>query len=141
LAVAAGATVIATSSSDEKLRFAKSLGATHTINYRTTPDWATEVQRLTGGKGVDHVVDVGGAGTIEQSLQSVRQGGLVSVVGVLSPTKAADLVPALLFGGKIGKLCILCETQLWDLTWFTSERGACDEQAYDRGAGSIGRDP
>ena len=69
-------------SDDAKLALAKSLGATYTINYyRTTPDWATEVQRLTAGQGVDHV---GGAGTIEQSLRSVRQGGLVSIVGILT---------------------------------------------------------
>jgi NADPH:quinone reductase-like Zn-dependent oxidoreductase len=57
-AVASGATVIATSSSDEKLRIATKLGARHVINYRTTPDWAAEVLKLTNGVGVDRVIEV-----------------------------------------------------------------------------------
>ncbi|OJD40765.1 nad-p-binding protein [Diplodia corticola] len=101
LASAAGATVIATSSTDEKLEVAKKLGATHVINYRKTPKWADEVLRITGGRGVDHVVDVGGAGTIEESLRSARTGGLVSVLGILTePKQQADLIPAILFGAK-----------------------------------------
>ena len=59
--------------------------------------------KITGGKGVDLVLDVGGAGTIEHSLRSVRQGGLVSVVGILSPAKEIDLVPAILYGAKTGQ--------------------------------------
>ena len=98
-----GATVIATSSSDEKLKVAEKLGATHLINYNATPEWADEVLRLTNGNGVDHVVDVGGGQTIEQSLKATRQGGVVSVVGILSETKKYDIVPALLYGAKIGK--------------------------------------
>jgi threonine dehydrogenase-like Zn-dependent dehydrogenase len=66
LAAALGATVIATSSSDDKLKVARELGATHTINYRTRPDWAGEVLRLTDGKGADMVVDVVDSSTIEQ---------------------------------------------------------------------------
>jgi NADPH:quinone reductase-like Zn-dependent oxidoreductase len=58
-AVASGATVIATSSSDEKLKAAKDLGAAHVINYRTTPDWDCEAIRLTGGLGIDRVIEVG----------------------------------------------------------------------------------
>ena len=89
-AKAIGATVIATSSSDEKLARAKDLGADHLINYRTTPDWATEARRLTGGRGVDTVVEVGGAGTFEQSLRAVRIGGVIGVIGIL--TGFADTV-------------------------------------------------
>ncbi|KAL1652076.1 hypothetical protein SLS58_000200 [Diplodia intermedia] len=100
LASAAGATVIATSSTDEKLEVAKKLGATHAINYRKTPKWADEVLRITGGRGVDHVVEVGGAGTIEEALRSARTGGLVSVMGILTESKQADLIPAILFGAK-----------------------------------------
>ncbi|KAK4964121.1 hypothetical protein LTR28_004036 [Elasticomyces elasticus] len=100
LAAAAGATAIATSSSNEKLQVAKRLGAKHVINYRETPDWAAEALSLTGAKGVDHVVDVGGADTIEQSLKAVRTGGLASVVGILSESHKADLIPAILFGAK-----------------------------------------
>lgn len=70
LAHASGLTVIATSSSDTKLEIAKKLGATHTINYKTTPDWASETLKLTNGKGVDHVLDV--VGDLENSLRAVR---------------------------------------------------------------------
>jgi NADPH:quinone reductase-like Zn-dependent oxidoreductase len=84
IAVLAGARAIVTSSSDDKLARARSLGAWQTINYRTTPQWAKAAVQLTGGRGVDHVVEVGGAATMAQSLQAVRPGGHVSVIGVLS---------------------------------------------------------
>ncbi|EOD48488.1 nad-p-binding protein [Neofusicoccum parvum] len=100
LASAAGATVIATSSTDEKLETAKRLGAKHVINYRKNANWADEVLRITNGRGVDHVVEVGGAGTIEESLRSTRVGGLVSVMGILTESKQADLIPHILFGAK-----------------------------------------
>lgn len=80
----AGARVIATSSSDEKLARARALGASEGINYRTTPDWEKKVWQLTGGEGVDHVIEVGGAGTLTKSLQSVRMGGTISMIGVLA---------------------------------------------------------
>ncbi|KAJ5491896.1 Polyketide synthase enoylreductase [Penicillium expansum] len=100
LAAAAGATVIATSSSEEKLEVAKLLGATHLINYRKIPNWSEEVLRITSGHGVDHVVNVAGSSTMEESLHSVRQGGVVSVLGMLSESKKTDLVPMLMMGGK-----------------------------------------
>lgn len=103
LAAASGATVIATSSSDQKLALSKQLGAHYTINYRHAPDWDEEVMKITEGKGVDFVLDVAGAGTIEHSLRSVRQGGMVSIVGILTPAKAIDIVPAILYGAKTGK--------------------------------------
>lgn len=84
LARLAGARVIVTSSSDEKLERARSLGAAETINYRTTPDWDTQALSLTGGAGVDHVIEVGGAGTLARTLRAVRIGGRVSLIGVLS---------------------------------------------------------
>lgn len=59
--------------------------------------------RLTGGKGVDHVVEVAGAGTIEQSLECTKRGGLVSLVGILTESKLTDLVPAMIFGAKTGE--------------------------------------
>ncbi|EXJ77539.1 hypothetical protein A1O3_09766 [Capronia epimyces CBS 606.96] len=84
-AKAAGATVIVTSSSDDKLDYVKAkYGADFTINYKTHPRWAAEVQRITNGRGADHVVDVGGAGTIEQSLEAVAWGGIVSNIGFLA---------------------------------------------------------
>jgi NADPH:quinone reductase-like Zn-dependent oxidoreductase len=76
--------VIATSSSDEKLERARQLGAFEGINYKTTPDWDEQVWKLTEGLGVDHVVEVGGAGTLNKSLRAVKVGGRVSLIGVLS---------------------------------------------------------
>lgn len=82
-AVASGARVVATSSSDGKLDTLRALGASDLVNYRETPAWGKEVYRLTGD-GADHVVEVGGAGTLAQSIAAVRTGGLVSLIGVLS---------------------------------------------------------
>jgi len=79
-----GARVIATSSSDEKLEKAKRLGADEIINYKRTPDWDKEVLRLTDKLGIDHVVEVGGAGTLSKSLNAVRIGGHVAVIGILA---------------------------------------------------------
>jgi len=83
-AKAAGARVIATSGSDEKLDRLRALGADHLINYRQTPDWGRAAAELTGGRGVDAVVDIGGAGTLAQSVQAARIGGHVSLIGVLA---------------------------------------------------------
>jgi NADPH:quinone reductase-like Zn-dependent oxidoreductase len=79
-----GAEVILTSSSDEKLERGKDLGADHTINYRATPNWAEEARRITGGRGVDHIVEVGGAGTLQQSIETVALYGHIHLIGVLS---------------------------------------------------------
>jgi NADPH:quinone reductase-like Zn-dependent oxidoreductase len=83
-AKAHGARVIATSSSDEKLERARALGADELINYKRTPDWEKEVARLTHGSGVDHVVEVGGAGTLQKSISSTRVYGRIAVIGVLA---------------------------------------------------------
>ncbi len=80
----AGATVIATSSSDHKLAQLKALGADHVINYKTTPQWGLLARELTGGRGVDHVVEVGGPATLAQSMLAARVGGHVSVIGILT---------------------------------------------------------
>lgn len=80
----AGARVIATSSSDEKLEKVKQLGASETINYKQTPQWGKTARELAGGEGVDLVVEVGGSGTLNESLRAVRIGGQISLVGVLS---------------------------------------------------------
>jgi NADPH:quinone reductase-like Zn-dependent oxidoreductase len=79
-----GVRVIITSSRDEKLTQAEALGADATINYKAHPDWEAEVYRLTHGIGVDHVVEVGGAGTLEKSIKAVRYGGRISLIGVLT---------------------------------------------------------
>lgn len=92
----AGATVIATSSSEPKLERLRALGADHVINYRSDPAWGTSARRLTGGRGVDHVIDVGGPATLEQSMEAVRVAGHVSVIGILSGVAGPlPLVPAL----------------------------------------------
>lgn len=79
-----GARVIATSGDDRKLDRLLALGASDGVNYRTTPEWDRAVLGLTGGVGVDHVVEVGGSGTLARSLRAVRMGGRVSMIGVLS---------------------------------------------------------
>lgn len=84
LAKRMGATVIATSSSDEKLERVQDLGADHRINYRTHPDWGDRVRDWTGGRGVDHVIEVGGPATLPQSITAVAIGGHISLIGVLT---------------------------------------------------------
>src|SRR6266404_463751 len=79
-----GATVIATSSSDEKLERARSLGADHAVNYRRHKEWGSQVLELTSGRGVDHVIEVGGPDTLPQSIQACRIGGHIALIGVLS---------------------------------------------------------
>jgi NADPH:quinone reductase-like Zn-dependent oxidoreductase len=91
-----GARCIITSSSDEKLALARSLGADELINYRTNPDWDKAVLDLTGGRGADVVVEVGGAGTFDKSLAAVRMGGIVSLIGVLTGTAAPVSTAAIL---------------------------------------------
>jgi NADPH:quinone reductase-like Zn-dependent oxidoreductase len=80
----AGARVIALSSSDAKLERARKLGADTGINYRTTPEWEIEVLRLTQGRGVDHVIEVGGVGTLGRSMAAVAAGGRIQLIGVLT---------------------------------------------------------
>lgn len=97
-----GARVIVTSSSDEKLARARALGAWEAINYRTTPAWGARARELTGGRGVDHVIEVGGAETLAQSLAAARPGAQVSVIGILSGTATKlDLIPVLMQGIRI----------------------------------------
>jgi NADPH:quinone reductase-like Zn-dependent oxidoreductase len=84
IAKAFGARVIATSSSDAKLERVRELGADETINYAKTPDWDEAVRELTGGVGVDNVIEVGGAGTLGRSFAATRVGGTISLIGVLT---------------------------------------------------------
>lgn len=84
LAKAAGATVIATSSSDEKLERVKQMGADHVINYKTTEDWGKQAAKLCPRGGVDQVIEVGGPGTLAQSIAACRPGGHISLIGVLT---------------------------------------------------------
>lgn len=80
-----GARVIATSSSNEKLsRLREEMGAEHTINYKEVPEWGKRVKELTNGEGVDHVVEVGGPGTLAQSIEAVKIGGHIALIGILT---------------------------------------------------------
>jgi NADPH:quinone reductase-like Zn-dependent oxidoreductase len=81
---AAGYRTLITSSSDEKLARARTLGADHMVNYRTTPEWWREVRSATGGRGCDFVMEVGGPGTINQSMRAVRLGGHIAIIGVVA---------------------------------------------------------
>ena len=90
-----GAALIITSSADEKLDRALKLGASHGINYRSNPAWGKEVLKLTEGRGVDHVLETSGPGTLEQSVRAVRVGGHISLIGVLTG-RSGDVPTALL---------------------------------------------
>jgi NADPH:quinone reductase-like Zn-dependent oxidoreductase len=97
LARLAGARVVVTSSSDAKLERARRLGAWETLNYRSEPEWERRVRELTGGRGADLVVEVGGGGTLARSLAALRPGGAAAVIGVLSGHDGAlDLRPILM---------------------------------------------
>ncbi|MEH3121369.1 MAG: NAD(P)-dependent alcohol dehydrogenase [Sphingomonas phyllosphaerae] len=97
-----GARVAITSSSDEKLERARALGADHVVNYRTQPDWGKAIRAWSDGRGVDHVVEVGGPGTLAQSIEAVRVGGHISLIGVL--TGASGEVPTAALMSKQARL-------------------------------------
>jgi NADPH:quinone reductase-like Zn-dependent oxidoreductase len=94
-AKAAGARVIATSSSEEKLEKLKRLGADNVINYKAVPDWGQKAKDLTDGRGVDHVIEVGGPGTLTQSIRACRTGGHIALIGVLTGFAGEVSMPAL----------------------------------------------
>jgi NADPH:quinone reductase-like Zn-dependent oxidoreductase len=93
-----GARALITSSSDAKLELARRMGADATVNYRATPDWPAAVREFTGGRGADVVLEVGGAGTFDQSVSSLRIGGRVCVIGVLTGITAPINTAAILRG-------------------------------------------
>lgn len=151
IAKAAGATVIATSSSDEKLERVKALGADHVINYRTTPEWGAEAARLAGG-GVDKVVEVGGAGTLKQSIAAVGFAGEIALIGVL--TREGDTNPhGLMFkGATIRGIFVGSKGMAQRLNAFIDQHGikpvvdkafplenARDAYAYQSSAGLFGK--
>jgi NADPH:quinone reductase-like Zn-dependent oxidoreductase len=94
-AKAAGARVIATSSSEEKLEKLKHLGADEVINYKAVPDWGMKAKDLTDGRGVDHVIEVGGPGTLAQSITACKTGGHIALIGVLTGFVGEVAIPAL----------------------------------------------
>lgn len=99
-AKAAGANVIATSSSDEKLQKVKALGADHVINYKDIDAWGPKALELTGGRGVDCVIEVGGSGTLDQSMLAARVGGHIALIGVLAGF-AGPVQTALIFSKNL----------------------------------------
>jgi NADPH:quinone reductase-like Zn-dependent oxidoreductase len=94
-AKASGARVIATSSSEEKLEKLMHLGADTVINYKAVPDWGRKAKDLTDGRGVDHVIEVGGLGTLAQSITACRTGGHIALIGVLTGFAGEVSIPAL----------------------------------------------
>lgn len=111
-----GAKVIVTSSSDEKLAKARELGAWQTINYKTTPDWDKRARELTDGQGVDHIVEVGGAGTLEKALKAVAFAGQISVIGVLSgSTSKLNIIPILMQNLKVQGIIVGSRTSFEDM--------------------------
>ena len=103
-AKAAGARVIVTSSSDQKIKLACALGASDGVNYKRFPDWQKEVQRLTGGRGADHILENGGAGSLTRSFEAAAFGGKVALIGFLAG-REGDINPTILMmksGSMIG---------------------------------------
>lgn len=96
-----GARVIATSSSDAKLGRLNEMGASDLINYKTTPNWDQRVLEVTGGLGVDHVVEIGGAGTLPKSINAVKTGGIVSLIGILTGAGQIDPMPLLFKNARL----------------------------------------
>lgn len=117
LAKAAGARVIATSSSDHKLERMRALGADILINYQTEPDWGAKAAALAGG-GIDHVVEVGGLGTLAQSIEAVGYGGEVSLIGVLSLQGDANPMPLMLKGANLRGIYVGSAQMACDLNNF-----------------------
>lgn len=96
LAKAMGARVIATSGDEKKAERMKSLGASAVINYKSEPEWHKPVRELTDGRGVDHVLEVGGAGTLERSMKATRIGGTISLIGLLAQAAPPSILPAMI---------------------------------------------
>ncbi|MEZ5344376.1 MAG: NAD(P)-dependent alcohol dehydrogenase [Pyrinomonadaceae bacterium] len=115
------AEIIITSSSDEKLGKADILGADRLINYRENPDWDEAVSVFTAKRGVDHVVEVGGAGTLQKSLSSVRVGGHIAVIGVLARKGDFDPVPILMKSVRLQGIYVGSRAMFEEMNEFISE--------------------
>jgi NADPH:quinone reductase-like Zn-dependent oxidoreductase len=127
LAKAAGATTIVTSSSDEKLKMVQdNFGAHHLINYKNTPNWAAEALKITGGRGVDYIIENGGSGTIKQSIEAIAFGGIISVIGFLSRAPQSEMPDvaglALSKGCVVRGIMVGSTQQLEEVVRFVSER-------------------
>jgi len=101
-AKATGARVIATSSSNEKAARAMALGASDVVNYERTPEWDQEVRKLTSGRGVDCVIEIGGAGTLARSIRSLARGGKIGLIGFLAGRDGdTNPTPLMMVGGSL----------------------------------------
>jgi len=121
IAKAAGATVVATSSSDAKLERVRALGADHVINYRTTPDWGAEAARLTGG--IDHVVEVGGIGTLDQSIAAAGFNGEIALIGVLTHEGTPNPGALMFKGASIRGIFVGSKAMASELNAFVDAHG------------------
>lgn len=123
-ATALGAQVIVTSSSDAKLEKAKALGAWRTINYRSQPDWHKAVWALTDKRGVDHILEVGGPGTLEKSLGCVAAGGHIALIGVLTGFGApqTSLFPLVARNARMNGIYVGSRTDFAAMNAFLAER-------------------
>ena len=110
-----GARVISTTSSAEKMERLKALGADETINYKETPDWDRAVLEMTDGRGVDHVVEVGGAGTLSRSLKSVRLGGHIGMIGALTGAATFDPIGVFMKAVRLQGIFVGSRSMLEDL--------------------------
>lgn len=124
LAKAAGLRVFLTSSDDAKLEQARALGADATVNYRTTPGWGAALRALSGGRGVDRVIDIGGPDTVAQSIEAVRTGGTVAIIGRVTGAAPAQFEPAALFVGakRLAGLMVGSRTMTEDLARFVEDK-------------------
>jgi NADPH:quinone reductase-like Zn-dependent oxidoreductase len=123
LAKAAGLRVIITSSSDDKLKRARALGADETINYRTTPEWQDEVLRRTAAQGVDLVLEVGGHGTLGRSVTATRVGGTVVLIGGVGGfSTQVDIVPLLMGNKRLIGISVGSRAMFEDLNRFVAEK-------------------
>ncbi|KAI0191154.1 hypothetical protein EV127DRAFT_428758 [Xylaria flabelliformis] len=127
IAVAAGASVIATTSSDAKAERLRALGAFHVINYSKTPEWGEQAKALApGGRGVDHVVEVVGPSTLPESLKAVRRDGLVTLAGIVGgPTEGhipVDIMNALFQLWVVRGVLLGTRDMLRDMVQFVEEK-------------------
>lgn len=124
LATARGARVIVTSSSDAKLERVRAMGAWGTVNYRSTPDWGAAVMDLTGGKGVSHILELGGADTFERSLSCMAAGAHIALIGGLTGFDISPaLVPLLWANASVDGIAIGSAEHFAALNGFIAQHG------------------
>ena len=122
IAKAAGARVIATSSSEQKLAQVRALGADLTLNYKTEPQWGAKAAELAGG-AINHVVEVGGLGTLAQSMQAVGFGGEIALIGVLTRQGDTNPMPLMLKGASLRGIFVGSAAMARDLNTFLDRHG------------------